>query len=74
MFWSKVAKTDVKNSWKDNMKNIELTDMLLLQGDTIQVIIGQVEKLELDLKDLKERLLNLEKQNKKAGKWKKLHD
>ena len=50
------------------MKNIELTDMLLLQGDTIQVIIGQVEKLELDLKDLKERLLNLEKQNKKEGK------
>mgnify|MGYP001003010002 CR=1 FL=1 len=50
------------------MKNNELTDMLLLQGDTIQVIIGQVEKLELDLKDLKERLLNLEKQNKKEGK------
>ena len=47
------------------MKNNELTDMLLLQGDTIQVIIGQVEKLELDLKDLKERLFNLEKQNKK---------
>ena len=42
------------------MKNNELTDMLLLQGDTIQVIIGQVEKLELDFKDLKERLLNLE--------------
>ena len=51
------------------IKNEELTDMLLLQGDTIQVIIGQVEKLELDLKDLKERLLNLEKQIKKEAKW-----
>ena len=50
------------------IKNEELTDMLLLQGDTIQVIIGQVEKLELDLKDLKERLLNLEKQIKKEEK------
>jgi len=50
------------------IKNEELTDMLLLQGDTIQVIIGQVEKLELDLKDLKERLLNLEKQSKKEKK------
>ena len=43
------------------IKNEELTDMILLQGDTIQVIINQVEKLELDLKDLKKRLLNLEK-------------
>ncbi len=50
------------------IKNEELTDMILLQGDTIQVIIGQVEKLELDLKDLKERLLNLEKQIKKEEK------
>ena len=50
------------------IKNEELTDMLLLQGDTIQVIIGQVEKLELDLKDLRERLLSLEKQNKKEVK------
>ena len=50
------------------IKNEELTDMLLLQGDTIQVIIGQVEKLELDLKDLKKRLLNLEKQSKKEKK------
>ena len=50
------------------IKNEELTDMILLQGDTIQVIIGQVEKLELDLKDLKERLLNLEKQSKKEEK------
>ena len=50
------------------IKNEELTDMILLQGDTIQVIIGQVEKLELDLKDLKERLLNLEKQSKKEKK------
>ena len=47
------------------MKNNELTDMLLLQGDTIQVIIGQVEKLELEMIELKERLLSLEKQNKK---------
>ena len=50
------------------IKNEELTDMILLQGDTIQVIIGQVEKLELDLKDLKRRLLNLEKQIKKEEK------
>tara|TARA_R100001594_G_C3941994_1_gene240837 strand:+ start:239 stop:397 length:159 start_codon:yes stop_codon:yes gene_type:complete len=50
------------------IKNEELTDMILLQGDTIQVIINQVEKLELDLKDLKGRLLNLEKQIKKEEK------
>ena len=50
------------------IKNEELTDMILLQGDTIQVIIGQGEKFELDLKDLKKRLLNLEKQSKKEKK------
>ena len=55
------------------IKNEELTDMILLQGDTIQVIIGQVEKLELDLKDLKGRLLNLEKQSKKEKKCVKLY-
>ena len=40
------------------IKNEELTDMLLLQGDTIQVIMDKVENLEVDLEDLKERLLN----------------
>ena len=53
------------------IKNEELTDMILLQGDTIQVIINQVEKLELDLKDLKGRLLNLEKQSKLVNKEEK---
>ena len=46
------------------IKNEELTDMLLLQGDTIQVIMDKVENLEVDLEDLKERLLNLERQTK----------
>ncbi len=46
------------------IKNEELTDMLLLQGDTIQVIMDKVENLEVDLEDLKERLLNLEQQTK----------
>ena len=46
----------------------ELMDMLLLQGDTIQVIIGKVEKLELDLKAVKKQLLEMDKQIKKEGK------
>ena len=46
------------------IKNEELTDMLLLQGDTIQVIMDKVENLVVDLEDLKERLLNLERQTK----------
>ena len=46
------------------IKNEELTDMLLLQGDTIQVIMDKVENLEVDLEDLKERLFNLERQTK----------
>ncbi len=39
------------------IKNEELTDMLLLQGDTIQVIMDKVENLEVDLEDLKEDLI-----------------
>ena len=37
------------------IKNEELTDMLLLQGDTIQVIMDKVENLEVDLE---KRLVN----------------
>tara|TARA_B110000263_G_C14781553_1_gene273454 strand:+ start:39 stop:239 length:201 start_codon:yes stop_codon:yes gene_type:complete len=38
------------------MKNNELVDMLLLQGDTIQILIEKVEKLESGVDYLKKRL------------------
>ena len=45
-----------KINLESNMKNNELVDMLLLQGDAIQILIEKVEKLESGVDYLKKRL------------------